>query len=119
MGAATIFVVGDGMSALVGSSFGGRKWPWSDQKTILGSVAFFVGATFAMHSLLSVLIQDALHYRLLLGVLPSVIGGLAEAMPVTLVRDIRDSKPDDNLLVILSSGASLHWLITYLRIEGI
>ena len=119
LGAGMIFVVGDGMAALVGIACGGRKWPWSDQKTIVGSLAFLVGASFAMRGVLSILVQETPSRLFLLSVLPSVIGCLAEAMPLALVRDIRDSKPDDNLLVILSSGAALHWLTKCLQVQGI
>ena len=51
--------------------------------------------------------------------LPSTVGCLAEAQPFALVRDIRDGKPDDNLLVVLSSGAMLHFLIGFLHIRAI
>jgi dolichol kinase len=119
LGAAVIFVVGDGMAGLVGSAFGVTKWPWSDRKTILGSLSFFMGASLAMFGVLSILVQSSPGNLISLAMLPSLIGGLVEAMSFALVRDIRDSKPDDNLLVVLSSGATLHWLTKFLQIERI
>ena len=48
LGAAVIFVVGDGIAAVVGVAFGMRRWPWGGGKTVLGSLAFLVSASIAM-----------------------------------------------------------------------
>jgi hypothetical protein len=119
LGAAVIFVVGDGMAGLIGAAFGVTKWPWSDRKTILGSLSFLIGASLAMFGVLSILVQTFPGNLISLAILPSLIGCFVETVSVPLVRDIRDSKPDDNLFVVLSSGATLHWLTTFLQIEGI
>jgi hypothetical protein len=106
-GAAVIFVAGDGMAAICGTAFGVRRWPWSENKTILGSAAFLMAAFLAMAGMLRFTTHAATGNVFLLAFLPSLVGCVAEALPLRAVRDIRDSKPDDNLIVVLASGAAL------------
>ena len=118
-GAALIFVVGDGVAALAGTALGRTRLPWHEQKSVAGSLAFLASATIAMLIALPAMFICSPAQLVLLAVLPSTVGCLAEAQPFALVRDIRDGKPDDNLLVILSSGAMLHFLIGFLHIRAI
>ena len=112
LGSAVIFVVGDGVATVVGSAFGDKKWPWHSKKTILGSLSFFICASLAMVGVLQLMIPSPPRNLLMFAILPSLIGCVAEALPFAL-RDIRDLSPDDNLLVILSSGVSLYFLTKF------
>jgi hypothetical protein len=115
-GAALVFVVGDGVATLAGTAFGELKLPWHDQKSVAGSLAFLAAATVAMMAALPALVDCSLLQLGLLAALPSLAGCIAESLPFALVRDIRDGQPDDNLLVLLSSGVVLHWLTRFLHI---
>ena len=115
-GAALVFVVGDGVAALAGTAYGKTKLPWHDQKTVVGSLAFLGAATLAMLAALPILVDCSPREVAMLAVLPSLAGCLAEALPFALVRDIRDGLPDDNLVVLLSSGAVMHWLTRVLQV---
>lgn len=115
-GAALVFVVGDGVATLAGTALGETKLPWHDQKSVVGSLAFLAAASLAMVAALPVLIDCSPLQLALLAGLPSLAGCLAEASPFALLRDERDGQPDDNLLVLLSSGAVLHWLIRLLDV---
>jgi dolichol kinase len=115
LGTAVIFVIGDGLAAVMGRALGTRKLPWREDKTVVGSLAFFVGASLAMLGFAWTVMHPTPGNMLLLSVLPSLAGCLAEALPFTLIRDIRDAAPDDNLPVVLSSGAVLHALLLSLR----
>ncbi|MBZ0169629.1 Cytidylyltransferase family protein [Candidatus Methylomirabilis lanthanidiphila] len=118
LGTGVIFVVGDGAAAIVGSAFGATQWPWRTDKTVLGSLSFLGCALVAMAALVNSTASCPPGDLLLVAVLPSLVGCLAEALPLTLLRDIRDFTPDDNLLIILSSGAVLHQLVKLCHIEA-
>jgi dolichol kinase len=115
-GAAIVFVVGDGVAALAGTAFGTTKLPWNDAKSVVGSASFLAGSSVALLGALYTSMPLGMVQLALLAILPSLAGCLAEALPFALVRDIRDGKPDDNLAVVLSSGAVLHLLIGSFRI---
>jgi dolichol kinase len=115
-GAAIVFVVGDGVAALAGTAFGTTRLPWNDEKSIAGSAAFLAGSSLALLGALYASMPLGMAQLALLAVVPSLAGCLAEALPFGLVRDIRDGKADDNLAVVLSSGAVLHLLIGLLRV---
>jgi dolichol kinase len=118
LSAGVIFVIGDGVAALVGSTFGVTSWPWRRDKTVVGSLAFLVGAAGAMLGVLQILSDAPWTTVLLFTLVPSMIGCLCEALPVTL-RDFRDAAPDDNFLILLSTGVTtyllMHWLQPVLR----
>lgn len=118
-GSALVFVAGDGVATLVGTALGKRKLPWHNEKSIAGSLSFFLAASLTMMAALPVLLDRPPLHLLMLTVIPSLAGCLAEALPFTLVRDIRDGKPDDNLLILLSSGSTLHLLIKILGVGAI
>jgi dolichol kinase len=110
-GATLIFVIGDGLAGLVGSYFGRTRWPWSAQKTVEGSLAFFLSAILAMLLFLSLTMTWTTDLLLLAG-LPTLAGCIAEVLPIDFIRDRR---PDDNLIVILTSGIALQGLTLWLN----
>jgi hypothetical protein len=118
-GAALIFVIGDGIATIAGTAFGRMKLPWHDKKSVAGTLSFLVAGTFAMLIALSILLNCSFQKLAMLAVFPSLAGCLTEALPFALVRDIRDGQPDDNLLVLLISGAVLHWLTKFLQVGAI
>jgi hypothetical protein len=106
-GAAIVFTIGDGIAAIIGARYGKTTWPWHRKKTMLGTFSFFVGSFLALAMYVHVVAQSSGVEQLLLALLPSLMGAVVECLPVTAIRD---RKPDDNLLVILTSGLVFHIL---------
>lgn len=122
IGAGIIFVVGDGLAALIGSNYGRTKLPWHTHKTVVGSAAFLSSATIAMLIFLAVTLPGQ-PYALLLALLPSLAGCVAEGLPALHIngRPVTLGKSnlfDDNLVVILASGIAIHALIAWLGIRA-
>lgn len=118
LGAAVIFVVGDGIAAVVGVAFGMRKWPWGGGKTVLGSLAFLVSTSIAMGVMLYFTLKPTVQTLFALAFWPSLVGSIAETLPIRFLVDVRDLTPDDNLPVVLSSGALLHFLANLVGVNA-
>ncbi len=100
-GAAIVFTIGDGAAAIIGARYGKTTWPWHRKKTIAGTFSFVIGSLLALSMYLHMAAQSSGVKQLMLALLPSLTGAVVECLPVTAIRD---RKPDDNLLVILTSG---------------
>jgi len=107
------FTIGDGAAAIVGSRFGWTTWPWHRRKTIVGTMAFFLTSFLALALFISRTTFSSSEEILLLALFPAAIGAAVECMPITAIRD---RKPDDNLLVILSTGLLIHGLAQVLQL---
>ena len=114
-----ILALGDGSASIVGMRWGSRKWPWSDDKSIAGTIAFCVAGTIAATFLFaftqtnaaaSVPIYDSAEV-LIAGIKFASITSIAmicfwtaailafvESLPLPL---------DDNITVPLGSGVAL------------
>jgi dolichol kinase len=119
LGAAVVFVVGDGLSALAGTAFGTTKLPWHGEKSVVGSLAFFGGAWVSLAWRLHAAFPENTGRTVVVALVVSVVGCLAETQPLPLVRDVRDGKPDDNLAIVLSAGAALHALLRIAAIGAV
>ena len=111
-GALVIFVVGDGMAALIGAKLGRTKWAWSKKKTLVGSAAFLLTAFPAM--LIYLILQNSAlpwDYLLAMAFIPSLVACAIEAWPPGFVRGRR---ADDNLFIILTGGATLYFVALFL-----
>lgn len=105
--ATVIWLVGDGMAALIGAAYGKKKWPWSTHKTILGSVAFLLSSILVALPVVSIYIDAPLSILFILVLAPCLCASIIEALPLSFIKD---RKADDNLLVILSTGLLLYGL---------
>lgn len=114
IGAAIIFVVGDGTAALIGSKYGRTKLPWHKEKTLIGSVAFLVSSFFVLLIYLISALPEIGAILLVLAFFPSIVGCILECLPISFIKD---RKPDDNLIVILGSGITLYVLVQGLGIS--
>src|SRR5579859_538980 len=100
-----ILAAGDGVATLAGRAIGGARWPWSPDKTVVGTLFFVVAGTLAgcglawwcrptgdpaVPGLFAVLVPPV----------AAIAAGLVETIPVKL---------DDNLSVAAVAGATL-WL---------
>jgi uncharacterized protein (TIGR00297 family) len=104
-GAWGILAMGDGLATLVGRAAGGRRWPWNPDKTVAGSVAFFLAggsaATFLTWWCRSVQAPEvSLPILIGIAVTAALVAALVETIPVRL---------DDNLSVAMAAGVTL-WL---------
>ncbi len=115
-GAYLILAIGDGSAAIVGSRYGTAPWPWQRNKTILGSAAFLVTSFAALTVFIRYATLASISGAMWMAILPALVGTLAECSPI---RIIRDSKPDDNLLIILSSGLLLNVLVNLFSVPVI
>ena len=107
-----IFTIGDGFAALIGARFGAKKWPWAEDKTMIGSLAFILTAFIAMLVFLSWAITDIPFYILLpMAFFSTLIGCYVEARPLVVIKD---RKLDDNLNIILISGLVLYASVYFL-----
>jgi dolichol kinase len=105
--ATVIWLVGDGMAALIGAAYGKKKWSWSTHKTILGSVTFLFSSILVALPFVSTHIDAPLTILFILVVAPCLWATIIEALPLSFIKD---RKADDNLLVILSTGLLLYGL---------
>lgn len=99
--ALSAMAAGDGLADLVGRRYGkGNKWWFNRDKSIAGSMAFWVGATCCALILLSVLSID-LQPTVPLNPEALVCG----IMATTALLEVAPIKFDDNYLVPLSAAA--------------
>jgi len=108
LGAIVIFTLGDGLAAVIGSRFGRQCLPWNSRKTVLGSAAFLASSVAGMMVLVGTTSPLAGGGTLLLVLLPPAVACVVEGLPVSAIRD---RKPDDNLLIILSAGLTVRLLM--------
>lgn len=99
-----LLAVGDGLSTLLGKSFGRERLPWNPRKTYLGFAAFLLGGTFGAAFLLwfvsprtatPVLWSQAY----LVGLAAAIVAGAVESFPWRI---------NDNLSVPLIGGAVIY-----------
>jgi uncharacterized protein (TIGR00297 family) len=100
-----ILAIGDGIATLAGRAIGGPRSPWNRDKTIAGSVAFFVGGSAAALLLMiwcrpQYMAEPPLWHLLGVPIAAALVAALVETLPIRL---------DDNLSVALSAGAVL-WM---------
>lgn len=91
-------------------------WPWNEEKSLIGSVAFFISAAIAMWVLVSLSVAPGDKFAWLLVVAPVLVGCLVESLPITIIKD---RKPDDNLILILSCGLTIQIVQNMLGMEGL
>lgn len=100
-----ILAFGDGLATVVGRRAGGRRWPWSPDKTVIGTVAFAVAGgagAVALAWWTRPAVQPTPPAWFALGAPPAaaLAAALAETIPVRL---------DDNISVPLAAAGVL-WL---------
>lgn len=115
IGSSLIWLVGDGMAGLLGRKYGRKKWPWNNQKTILGTISFFSAASLAMGGWLLVSTGEPPFSLILLCFIPCLAASIVEILPITFIRD---RKPDDNLTVILLTGLVIKILTVCLAVKA-
>ncbi|HEY2431540.1 MAG TPA: DUF92 domain-containing protein [Vicinamibacterales bacterium] len=98
-----ILAAGDGAATLAGRAIGGARWPWNRDKTVAGSVAFFVAGT-AMGVGLALWCRPVATVPMAFAAFAVPVAALAAAFVETI-----PIKLDDNLSVSLSAGGVL-WL---------
>ena len=104
-GAWGILAIGDGLATLVGRAAGGRRWPWNRDKTVAGSVSFFLAGASAAAFLTwwcrsPNAPPEPLSFLIAVAVAAALVAALVETIPVRL---------DDNLSVAFAAGATL-WI---------
>ena len=87
---------GDPMAYVIGKSLGGPLDPWSDRKTLSGSLAFAVAP--------AVLIS--LIWNPVLGIMVGIAGALAESLPLP-----NGLLTDDNIIIPVVVAAAV-WLVS-------
>ena len=118
-----IMACGDGFASVVGMRWGTRKWIWNENKSYLGSLAFWVAGTSAATFLFmftqgNIMASMPLYFNgghpwsyltaippswvLLACALATGVSTLLESLPISL---------DDNLSVPLSAGGALLFLV--------
>jgi uncharacterized protein (TIGR00297 family) len=100
-----ILAAGDGVATLAGRAIGGARWPWSPDKTVVGTLFFVVAGTLAGCGLAWWCLPTGDPavpglFAVLVPPVAAVAAGLVETIPVKL---------DDNLSVAAAAGATL-WL---------
>ena len=100
-----ILAAGDGMATLAGRAVRGATWPWNPDKTVAGTLAFFVAASLAGCGLawwcrLAADPAPPLLFALVMPPIAALVAALVETIPVKL---------DDNLSVAATAGVTL-WL---------
>ncbi|MBP1703537.1 MAG: hypothetical protein H6Q38_2644 [Chloroflexi bacterium] len=114
--ATMIWLVGDGIAGLAGSAFGKQKLPWHDQKTITGSFAFFLSSFSVILTLLITTIEASYRQLLILSTISCLVACFVESLPVSFIRD---RKPDDNLIVLISAGLTFWGFSKFLGLESL
>ena len=95
-----ILAAGDGIATLAGRAFGGPRWPWNRDKTLLGSAAFAIcgaaaGVFLAWWCRPAVQTPPAWSFTFLAPVAAALVAAFVETIPVRL---------DDNLSVAASAA---------------
>jgi uncharacterized protein (TIGR00297 family) len=104
-GAWGILAAGDGVATLAGRAIGGGRWPWNPDKTVAGTLFFFVAGTCAGWGLVwwCYPSNDPAvpgMFAVLVPPIAALAAALVETIPVKL---------DDNLSVAATAGAAM-WL---------
>lgn len=107
-----ILAAGDGFATLAGRAFGGPRWPWNREKTLVGSAAFAIagaaaGVFLAWWCRPAAIPAPALVFAMVAPVAAAIVAALVETIPARL---------DDNLSVSLTAGAVL-WLASLVSLE--
>src|SRR5262249_31231405 len=100
-----ILAAGDGIATLAGRAIGGRRWPWSPDKTVAGTLAFAIAGTLAGSGL-------AWWCRPAAGAAVPVLLALLVPPVAALAAECVETIPirlDDNVSVAAAAGATL-WL---------
>lgn len=115
IGASLIWLIGDGMAGLIGQTYGRLKWPWNPQKTILGSLSFFVTSYLAIWIwILATADQPSIALSFPL-IIPCLTASIVEMLPISFIRD---RKPDDNFIILLTTGLVLKIITSGLLLEA-
>jgi dolichol kinase len=116
LGAVIIFTVGDGFAAVLGSRYGKTRIPGHEQKTVVGSVGFFVTASVAMLFFVWG-VTDASGWVLWgVGIMPAFLTTLIELIPLT---PYLEKYWGDNLFLIWGAGFTILLLTHYFPIQTI
>lgn len=107
-----VMAMGDGAATIIGKAVNGPRLPWNREKTLAGSLAFFLAAAagaFLLYGWVSYSFggRDIIY----LALMGAFVGALVESLPLTI---------DDNLSVPLLSGAAmwLTWMATLGLVPG-
>jgi dolichol kinase len=111
-----IWLVGDGTAGLAGSALGKQKLPWHDQKTITGSIAFFLSSFIVILTLLITTIEALYRQLFILSTMSCLVACFVESLPVSFIHD---RKPDDNLIVLISTGLTFWGFSKFLGLESL
>lgn len=115
LGAGIIFVIGDGLAAVVGSAYGRTKWCWNRDKSLAGSAAFLLSSLSAEFVFLRLAGPYPPGFTAAAMVLPCLTTCVLESLPIAVIRD---RKPDDNLIIILGAGGILHALTVLFSVQA-
>jgi len=112
--ATLIWLVGDGLAGFIGAAYGTTKWPWHKQKSIQGSIAFLVGSFLMILLFLEMKSDLNPSIRTAFLFVPCLAACIIETLPISIIKD---RKPDDNLIVILSTGVVLKILFVLFQVK--
>jgi uncharacterized protein (TIGR00297 family) len=107
-----ILAVGDGMATLVGRRLGGGGLPWNREKSVAGTLAFFMcgglaGALVAWWCRPNVTPEPDLWFSIAAPLVAALVAALVETIPIKL---------DDNVSVPASAAAVL-WALSLVRVD--
>jgi uncharacterized protein (TIGR00297 family) len=107
-----ILAFGDGAATLVGMRVGGRKWPWNRQKSVAGTLAFFLvggsaGAFLAWWCRPAIVPPPYLWFSIAAPFVAALAAAAVETVAIRL---------DDNLSVSLTA-ASVLWAVSLVNQE--
>lgn len=114
LGAAIIWLAGDGLSAVVGSGYGKRAWRWNASKTVEGSAAGFAAGFAASAAYLFASADGAGAAAWAISALVALAGSIIETLPLNFLRDVR---ANDNLTVQVGVGLLFHLLTAYAGLQ--
>jgi uncharacterized protein (TIGR00297 family) len=108
-----ILAAGDGAASLIGQRAGRRRLPWNTEKSVEGSVAFFLCGAAAATALAlwcrpAAAIEPALWFSIAAPIAAALVAALVESMPIGL---------DDNLSVPAAAGGVM-WTLSLVDAAG-
>lgn len=107
LGASLVLILGDGLAAVIGSTLGRKKWPWCQDKTIEGSLAFLLASFLGVLIFLCLAMpHGTMWQKTIISFFPSLGGCFIEALPIRVAVNPRYA--NDNLGIVLLSGFLLY-----------
>lgn len=111
--AAILFTFGDSTATILGIKYGKTRLPWNCNKTVLGSVGFFLSSCLAMWIFTWVVVPLEEMEKSLLIIVPSLTGSMVESLPISFTKEPR---PNDNPNIILTTGMLIYFFQFLLKI---